>query len=89
MKTRLKKVVKVSLAICGALALVAGALFGYLTYADSQHEKFYRSGRSINEFLSAYGQALLTAFKNKDLYEVSCLYSVNYYSPSRGRWLLR
>src|SRR5947209_15982644 len=88
MRKRLKKAGKVLLVVGAVVALITAALFGYLAYEDAQHAKFFRAGRSINEFLSDYSHSLVDAYSQKDVQYLTRHYSDNYHSPVRGRWLL-
>jgi hypothetical protein len=88
MKKRLKKLAKIALAIGGVLVVASLGLYGYLAYEDAQHARFFRTGRSINEFLSDYSKAVRAAHQQQDALPITRFYSSTYHSPARGRWLL-
>jgi FG-GAP-like repeat len=88
MKKRLKKLAKIGLLVGAALLLTVTGLWGYMAYEDAQHAKFFRTGKSINEFLSAYGRALQAAFHEHAPYPMASFYADGFHAPGRGHWRL-
>ena len=89
MKKRLKWLARALLCLAAVLALGAVGLSVYTAREDARHERFYRTGKSINGFLGDYAHALRAAFEQKDAAALAQFYSADYRSPARGRWVLR
>jgi hypothetical protein len=89
MRKRLRKLLKVLLAVGAILGLAAVALFADMAYEDHQHARFFRTGQSVNTFLGQYAHAVAEAFARGNAEPVCGLYSARYQSPGRGRWTLR
>jgi hypothetical protein len=88
MMKRLRRRTKVVLVLLAALGLGFLGLQLYWVYEDARHEKFFRTGRSINAFLKEYGNSLRQAFAGRDVGPLLHHYSGGYHSPARGRWVL-
>jgi FG-GAP-like repeat len=79
------------------LFLISGAIIGVclaiilyvMARQDKEHDRFLKTGKSVNTFLSNYKHGLEEAFKKKDASEVMRFYSDRYASPGRGQWLLK
>jgi VCBS repeat protein len=56
---------------------------------DKEHERFFNTGKSVNQFLANFKHGLEESFKKKDAAEIMQFYSERYASPRRGRWILR
>ncbi|HXD33075.1 MAG TPA: VCBS repeat-containing protein [Pyrinomonadaceae bacterium] len=78
--------------------MIAGTVLGLVTVGlsllvmarkDKEHERFFNTGKSVNQFLANYKHALEEAFKKQDPSELNPFYSEHYSSPGRGRWVLR
>lgn len=80
---KLLAIAAVSLGVC-----IAAALF-IMARKDKEHDRFFNTGKSVNQFLSNYKHALEESFKRRDASEVAHLYSGRYSSPQRGRWVLK
>ena len=88
MKKRLRKVTKILLFV---LLILLGGFLGlqaYWSHEDAKHDRFFRTGQSINEFLSEYGHSLKDASSHNNVDLVLQHYAGNYGSPGRGRWVL-
>src|SRR5438128_1809171 len=85
----LKKLLRVLIVVAVlAIAVFALSLF-VMARKDKEHERFYNTGKSVNQFLATYKHGLEEAFKKKDAAELTQFYSEHYSSPARGRWVLR
>lgn len=85
----LRKLLRVVIiAIALVAASVAVTLF-VMARKDKEHERFYNTGKSVNQFLANYKHGLEEAFKKKDVAEILQFYSERYASPGRGRWILK
>ncbi len=71
-----------------SLAAVIAVTLIVMTRKDKEHDRFFNTGKSVNQFLSDYKHALEESFKKKDAAEVAHFYSESYSSPKRGRWVL-
>jgi hypothetical protein len=79
------------LMIVGIFLAVVGVGMSLFVMArkDREHERFFNTGKSVNQFLASYKHGLEEAFKQKDANDILQFYSETYNSPGRGRWLLR
>src|SRR6266850_5818532 len=85
----LRRVVRILIVgIVLAAASVALSLF-VMARKDKEHERFYNTGKSVNQFLANYTHGLEESFKKKDVAEIMQFYSERYTSPGRGRWILK
>ncbi|MEM7354668.1 MAG: VCBS repeat-containing protein [Acidobacteriota bacterium] len=57
-----------------------------LAEQDAEHARFYNSGKTINNFLSAYCKGWEAAFAGSDPAKITTAYSPRYDSSGRGRW---
>jgi hypothetical protein len=89
MKTRGRKLRRITLGVIGVLALAVGALLAEMSWEDHKHARFLTSGRSVNAFLSEYAHSLNDAFTAADPDALMRLYSNRYSSPDRGHWRLQ
>src|SRR2546426_972891 len=70
-----------------AAAIIALSLFA-MARKDKEHERFFNTGKSVNQFLANYKHGLEEAFKEKDASKITQFYSEAYASAGRGRWVL-
>ncbi|MCB1032428.1 MAG: VCBS repeat-containing protein, partial [Acidobacteria bacterium] len=78
--------VRKAAAVC-ALGIAALVLFFLrLEWMDRRHDEFYRSGKSINDFLKGYCQALTGGSLGGGPDELLAFYSDAYRAPGRGSW---
>ncbi|PYT09038.1 MAG: hypothetical protein DMF60_03395, partial [Acidobacteria bacterium] len=89
MKRRLKALGRIlivaSITIGAAVAL---ALY-VMARQDARHARFFNTGKAVNKFLSDYNHALKDAFEKKTTSELAEFYSDSYFSPGRGRWVMK
>src|SRR5215212_1927391 len=76
-------------ALAVAAALGAGAALYLMARGDREHARFFETGRSVNNFLGGYTEAVREGFAKGDAGPVAELYSERFDSPARGRWVLR
>jgi len=88
MMKRLRRRTRIGLALLAAAALAVASGYLYMDFEDARHDRFFRSGQSINEFLKDYGKSVEEAFAARDPGPILRHYSDDYRSPDRGRWLL-
>src|SRR5712691_1216086 len=88
-----RRILKTLLRVVIVVAVLAIAIFALSLYVmarkDKEHERFFNTGKSVNQFLAAYKHGLEEAFKKKDASEIARFYSSRYASPGRGRWVLK
>jgi len=85
----LKKLLRVLIVVAVlAIAIFAFSLF-VMARKDKEHERFFNTGKSVNQFLATYKHGLEEAFKKKDASEITQFYSDHYASPGRGHWVLK
>src|SRR5713101_2080201 len=88
-----RRILRKLLRVLIVVVVLAPANFALSLYVmarkDKEHERFYNTGKSVNQFLATYKHGLEEAFKKKDASEITQFYSDHYASPGRGRWVLK
>ncbi len=82
----LRKLLRVLIVVCVLLAAVVALSLFVMARKDKEHERFFSTGKSVNQFLASYKHGLEEAFKKKDPAELMQFYSTHYASAQRGRW---
>jgi hypothetical protein len=87
MKKRFPRLLR--FATLAGVFLAAGVLivFAYMKHQDAEHAKFFRIGRSVNDFLKHYGESFREGIETRDVSSILQLYSDNYRAPGRGNWM--
>jgi FG-GAP-like repeat len=87
MNRKLKILLCVLLILTVAISVGLGVASYVMARQDTEHAKFFNTGKSVNKFLSDYNHALQAAFERKDAATVTRFYSDKYVSPGRGHWV--
>src|SRR5207253_10503127 len=85
----LKRVLKLLAAAAVSLGVVIAVTLFVMARKDKEHDRFFNTGKSVNQFLGKYKHALEESFKKREASAVAQLYSERYSSPGRGQWGLR
>ena len=84
-----KTTAKTLAALAVAAGLGVGAALYVMARKDREHARFFETGRSVNNFLTSYTKAVKEGFGKKDVSAVTALYSDQFASPARGRWVMK
>jgi len=85
----LRKLLRILIVVCVLVAAIFALSLFVMARKDKEHERFYKTGKSVNQFLANYKHGLEEAFKKKDAAEITQFYSEHYAAPGRGRWVLK
>jgi hypothetical protein len=85
----LRALLRILIVVCFGLAAVVALSLYVMARKDKEHERFFNTGKSVNQFLASYKHGLEEAFKKKDTTELMQFYSERYASAGRGRWVLQ
>src|SRR5436305_13726562 len=86
---RLRKLARVLAVVAATVAVAVGVALYVMARKDSEHAKFFETGRSVNNFLSGYTKAIREGFAKSDASRVTALNSERFYSSLRGRLALQ
>src|SRR5260370_416077 len=89
MKRRLKALARILIVSSITIAAAVAVALYVMARQDAQHARFYNTGKAVNKFLSDYNHALKNAFEKKKTSEIAEFYSERYFSPGRGKWVMK